>query len=110
MVGWATAYWMGLNAAENARLDRQMWDIAARATRRRQVPVDDRAALIDQVARLQAQLQQVLAEQDKLRAQCNTTYHAWATERNLRQRAESMLDFARCDLDENHPLNWDRPP
>jgi len=46
MVSLPTAYWMGLNAAENARLDRQMWDLATRATRRQQVPVDDRAALI----------------------------------------------------------------
>ena len=104
MGGWATAYWMGLNAARNASLDRQMWDIA---TRRRQAPVDGRAALIDQVAHLQAQLQQALAEQDRLRVQCDANYRAWAAERELRQDGDFKLGLARAELDENHPINWD---
>ena len=107
MVSLATAYWMGLNAVENARLDRQMWDIATRTTRRQQAPVDDRAVLIDRVAQLQAQLQQALTEQDGLRTQCNANYRAWAAERDLRQRAETMLESVKGELDENHPLNWD---
>ena len=110
MVGWATAYWMGLNAAENARLDRQMWNLAGLAAGRQQVPVNDRAALIDHVAQLQAQLQQALAEQDEMRAQCNANYNAWAAERNLRERAEFKLNLARRELDENHPINWGPPP
>ena len=85
MVSLATAYWTGLNAAENARLDRQMWDIATRATRRRQLPVDDRAALIDQVAQLQAQLQQVSAERDK-------NYRAWLAEATAHMETQAELN------------------
>ena len=85
MASLATAYWIGLNAAENARLDRQMWDIATRATRRRQLPVDDRAALIDQVAQLQAQLQQVSAERDK-------NYRAWLAEATAHMETQAELN------------------
>jgi len=92
MVSLPTAYWMGLNAAENARLDRQMWDLATRATRRRQVPVDDRASLIAQVAQLQAQLQQALAEQEVLRRQCDINYRAWLAESTSHQRTQAELD------------------
>ncbi len=110
MASLATAYWMGLAAADSARDQRRMWGLAARATGRQQVPVDDRAALIDHVAQLQAQLQQALAEQDEMRAQCNANYNAWAAERNLRERAEFKLNLARRELDENHPINWGPPP
>lgn len=107
MVGLATAYWMGLNAAENARLDRRMWGLAERAAGRVQAPVDDRAALIDQVAQLQAQLQQALAERDASWAQSKANYDAWAAEHYLRRKAQDMLDCVRGELSENHPINWD---
>ncbi len=109
MVGLATAYWMGLAAADSSRDQRRMWNLAARAAGRQQAPVDDRAALINQVTYLQAELQQALMEQDELRAQCDANYHAWAAERNLRQKADLMLDSVKGELDENHPLNWDAP-
>ncbi len=92
MVGWATAYWIGLNAAENARLDRQMWTLATRAAGRQQAPVDDRAALIDQVAQLQAQLQQALAERDEMRALCDANYRAWLAETTSHQITQATLD------------------
>lgn len=92
MVSMATAYWAGLNAAENARLDRQMWDIATRATRRQQAPVDDRAALINQVAQLQAQLQQVIAEREALREHCDANYRAWLAETTSHQRTQAALE------------------
>ena len=101
MVSLATAYWMGLNAAENARLDRQMWDLATRATKRQQVPVDDRAALIDQVTQLQAQLQQVNVDRDRLRAQCDTNYRAWLAETRAHQTTQGELNFVRN--------TWTRP-
>ncbi len=85
MVSLPTAYWMGLNAAENARLDRQMWDLATRATRRQQIPVDDRSVLIAQVAQLQTQLQQALAERD-------TNYRAWLEESTLHKQTQAELD------------------
>ena len=110
MVSLATAYWMGLAAADSARDQRRMWALAARATGRQQALVDDRTVLIDQVAHLQAQLQQALTEQDELRAQCDANYHAWVAERDLRQRADFMLNLARGELDENHPINWHLPP
>jgi len=93
MVSLPTAYWMGLNAAENARIDRQMWDLATRATRRRQVPVDDRAVLLAQVAHLQAQLQTALTEQNALWTQCNANYRAWLAESTSHQRTQGELDF-----------------
>lgn len=92
MVSLATAYWAGLNAAENARLDRQMWDIATRATQRQQAPVDDRAVLIDQVAQLQAQLQEANMDREMLRAQCNTNYRAWLEETTSHQRTKTKLE------------------
>lgn len=110
MVGLATAYWMGLTAADSARDQRRMWNLATRAAGRQQAPVDDRAALFDQVAQLQAQLQQALWEQDELRAQCDANYHAWVAERDLRQEADFLLNLARRELDENHPINWHLPP
>ncbi len=110
MVSLATAYWMGRSAADSARDHQRMWNLAARATGWQQAPVDDRAALLNQVAHLQAQLQQALAEQDGLRAQCNANYHAWAAERSLRETAEFKLNLARRELDENHPINWGLPP
>lgn len=86
MISLPTAYWMGLNAAENARLDRHMWDLATRATRRRQpAPVDDRAVLIDQVVQLQAQLQQVTAERDK-------NYRAWLAEATAHMETQAELN------------------
>ena len=109
MVSLATAYWMGLNAAENARLDRQMWDLATRATKRQQVPVDDRAALIDQVAQLQAQLQQVIAERDNALRQCNVNHQAWAAEKDVRQKAETALDATLDLVKRATPFNWDIP-
>ena len=66
MVSLATAYWMGLAAADSARDHRRMWNIATRATQLQQVPVDDRAVLIDQVVQLQAQLQQALAAAERI--------------------------------------------
>ena len=92
MVSLATAYWMGLAAADSARDHRRMWNIATRATQRQQAPVDDRAVLIDQVAQLQAQLQQALAEQDALRTQCDVNYRAWLAESTSHQRTQAELD------------------
>ncbi len=92
MVSLPTAYWMGLNAAENARIDRQMWDLATRATRRRQVPVDDRAVLLAQVAQLQAQLQNALTEKDALWTQCNANYRAWVAESTAHKETQAELD------------------
>jgi len=92
MVSLATAYWMGLAAADSARASQDMWDLATRATKRRQVPVDDRAALIDQVVQLQAQLQQALAEQEALRTQCDINYRAWLAESTSHQRTQAELD------------------
>lgn len=69
MVSLVTAYWMGLNAAESARVDRQMWRIASRATQRHvPAPVDDRPALINQIHQLQADLQQTQALLQQARA------------------------------------------
>jgi hypothetical protein len=109
MVGWATAYWMGLNAAENARLDRQMWDLAGRAAGRQQAPVYDGAALTDQVAQLQVQLQHALADANALRVQCKVNYDAWAAEKALREKADFLVGLARSALDENDPINWHLP-
>ena len=109
MVGLATAYWMGRAAADSARDHQRMWNLAGRAAGRQQAPVDDRAALLNQVAHLQAQLQQALADGDALRVQCNANYDAWATERDLRQKADFLVGLARGELDENHPINWDMP-
>ena len=116
MVSLATAYWMGLAAADSARASQDMWDLATRATKRQQVPVDDRAALIDQVTQLQAQLQQVIAERDSALRQCNVNHQAWAAEKDVRQKAETALD-ATLDLvkkatpfDWDIPDNWDDPP
>lgn len=92
MVSLATAYWMGRAAADSARDHRRMWNLATRATGGEQVPVDDRAALIDQVAHLQAQLQQVSADRDRLQAQCDTNYRAWLAETTLHQRTRAELD------------------
>lgn len=62
MVSLTAAYWMGLNAAESARVDRQMWEIASRATRSRVAAPDlDWEPLIEQINHLQAQLQQARA-------------------------------------------------
>ena len=109
MVSLATAYWMGRASADSARDHQRMWNLAGRAAGRQHAPVDDRAALIDQVAHLQAQLQQALADQEGLRVQCNANYHAWAAERELRERADFLLNLARGELAENHPINWDLP-
>ena len=109
MVGLATAYWMGLAAADSARDHQRMWNLAQRATGRQRAPVDDRTVLLNQVAHLQAQLQQALADQDGLRAQCDANFRAWSAERDLRQRADFLLNIARGELDENHPINWDLP-
>ena len=85
MVSLATAYWMGLAAADSARDHRRMWNIATRATQRQQVPVDARAALIDQVA-------QVIAEREALRAHCNANHRAWLAESTSHQRTRAELD------------------
>ena len=109
MVSLATAYWMGRAAADSARDHQRMWNLAGRAAGRQHAPVDDRAALIDQVAQLQAQLQQALADQDALRLQCKVNYDAWAAERDLRETADFLVNLARGELDENHPINWHLP-
>jgi len=92
VAGLLAAYWMGLAAADSARASQDMWDIATRATRRRQVPVDDRAALIDQVALLQVQLQQVIAEREALREHCAVNHRAWLAESTSHQRTRAELD------------------
>ena len=98
MVGWATAYWMGLNAAENARLDRQMWDIATRATRRQQAPVDDRAVLIDQVVQLQAQALQASAMIKHLTAERDAILDKYCNEHLAHQETQIELGAARLRL------------
>ena len=85
MVSLATAYWMGLAAADSARDHRRMWNLATRATGRQQAPVDDRAALIDQVTHLQAQLQQVIEERDK-------NYRAWLAESTAHKETQAELN------------------
>lgn len=92
MASLLTAYWMGLAAADSARASQDMWDLATRATRRRQIPLDDRAVLIDQVAQLQAQLQQAFVEQDKLRTQCDANYRAWLAESTSHKETQAELD------------------
>ena len=92
MASLAAAYWMGLAAANSARDHQRMWNIATRATQRQQAPVDDRAILIDQVAQLQAQLQQALAEQDALRTQCDVNYRAWLAETTSHRMTQATLD------------------
>jgi len=87
-----TAYWMGLAAADSARASQDMWDLATRATRRRQVPVDDRAVLLAQVAQLQAQLQNALTEQNALWTLCNANYRAWLAESTAHKETQAELD------------------
>ena len=94
MASLLAAYWMGLAAADSARASQDMWDIATRAPRRQQVPVDDRAALIDQVAQLQAQLQQVIEERDK-------NYWAWLEETTSHQKTKAELETV---MDEWYPF------
>ena len=111
MVSLATAYWMGLAAADSARASQDMWEIASRVTRRHVAAPDlDWEPLIEKINHLQAQLQQARAERETLRAQCNANYHAWAMERDLRQKAETALESVKGELDENHPLNWGNSP
>lgn len=85
MVSLATAYWMGLAAADSARDHRRMWNLATRAAGGQQAPVDDRAALINQVALLQSQLQQVIAERDK-------NYRAWLAEATAHMETQAELN------------------
>lgn len=92
MASLLTAYWMGLAAADSARASQDMWDLATRATRRRQVPVDDRAVLLAQVAQLQAQLQNALTEQNALWTQCNANYRAWLAESTAHKETQAELD------------------
>ena len=67
MASLLAAYWMGLAAA-------------------------DRAALIDQVAQLQAQLQQVIKEREALRERCDANYRVWLAESTSHQRTQAELD------------------
>lgn len=107
MVGLVTAYWMGLNAAESAQASRDMWEIASRATRRHiPAPVDDRPALIDQIHTLQAQLQEVIADRDRLCALVNTNYQAWFEERALRNEAEGLLAIAMMEPKKDERDPW----
>ena len=92
MVSLATAYWMGRSAADSARDHQRMWNLASRAAGCQQAPVDDRVALIDQVAHLQAQLQQALAERDEMRALCDANYRAWLAETTSHQMTQATLD------------------
>ena len=93
MASLLAAYWMGLAAADNGRASQDMWDIATRAPRRQQAPVDDRAVLIDQVAQLQAQLQQVIKEREALREHCAANHRAWLAESKAHQTTLGELDF-----------------
>lgn len=92
MSGLLNGYMAGLVAAENGRLNRQMWDLATRATRRQQAPVDDRAVLIDQVAQLQAQLQHAVAEREELRALADANYRAWCVEFGAHRITKATLE------------------
>lgn len=84
-------YWAGLNAAENVRLDRDMWEIASRATRRPvPIPVDDRPALINQNYQLQAELQQA-------RADSNANYQMYLAEWTAHQETKAELETVMRD-------------
>ena len=98
MVSLATAYWAGLAAADSARDHRRMWNIATRATQRQQVPVDDRAALIDQVVQLQAQALQAGAVIKHLTAERDAILNKYCNEHLAHQETQIELGAARLRL------------
>ena len=93
MVSLATAYWMGLAAADSARASQDIWEIASRVTRRHVVAPDlDWEPLIEKINHLQAQLQQARAERETLRAQSDAHYQGWLEEWNSHQKTKAELD------------------